>query len=534
MLLESNIKILTAKNGLYQVSPKLYDYICLTSDKKLYYNAEYANDPQVLNKIAYFKEARLFDDKPIPVSSTEIRAFYDRGAQNVQEASQLQREVSDLFKLAADSDASDVHITVRKNECIIKIRKIGDLDIKPEYIAAHGHALCKTIFMTMCDQAGKTFQPKSRQDARMKAIFLPDGITGVRIGTSPTDSGYIMVCRLLKKSDPSKLNLEKLGYEPFQIEQTNRAKSKKGGINIFAGPTGHGKSTSMSIIVGMIIHESNGAKHVITVENPVEYEIGGEIILEKEINGQVITKKIMTYATQTPIIANNTKRKKEVFAEAIVAMMRLDPDVIMIGEIRDGGSLKAAIDSSMTGHQVWTSVHATTAIGIIKRLITISGNGEEFVDKELICDASIISSLIAQRLVKKICPNCSHLLTKYQKKFDQNLIKRLINVFGNDLDGIRLRNEYGCSHCYKGSIGRTIIAEIINTDQKFMDLILRSNFEAEQYWIKNLNGVPMMVHGLLKVKRGLIDPYDLEDEMEYIFLPEGFSLGYFKQLLGMV
>lgn len=530
-MIDNNIKVLTAKGGSQQIPPQLQDYICLTADRKLYYNVEYATHSQVLNKIAYYREARLFDNKPIPLTSSQMRDFYDKNAKNTQEASQLQREVSDLFKLAASRDASDVHITVRKNECLIKIRTIGDLDIDHEYTSAHGNALCKTIFMTMCDQAGKTFQPKSRQDARMKAVFLPDGITGVRIGTSPTDSGYIMVCRLLKKSDPGKLNLVNLGYEAFQIEQINQAKSKKGGINIFAGPTGSGKSTTMSIIVGMIISDSNGRRHVITAENPVEYEIGGEILIQKNIDGVLVERRTMSYATQTPVMAGNTKRKKEIFGEAITAMMRLDPDVIMIGEIRDGGSLKASVDASMTGHQVWTSVHATTAIGIIKRLITVSGEADGGVEKELICDASIISSLMSQRLVKKLCPHCSQLLSKHYNKVDPKLLKRLTDVYGEDLSGIRLRNENGCNNCMKGNTGRTVVAEIINTDQRFMDLILNSNYEAEKYWLEELNGIPMMGHGLIKVKQGLIDPLDLEDELEYVQLPDEFNKDYFYKLL---
>ncbi|MBP9742319.1 MAG: Flp pilus assembly complex ATPase component TadA [Burkholderiales bacterium] len=531
-MIDEKIKILTAKGGIQQISPQLHDYICLSSERKLYYNAAYPNHPQVLNKIAYFKQAKLFDGSPIPLTSAEIRAFYDENIKNIQESSQFQCDISDLFKLAANEDASDVHINVRKNECVIRVRKIGDLDIDYEYTAAHGHKLCKTIFMTMCDQAGKTFQPKSRQDARMKSAFLPDGITGVRIGTSPTDAGYIMVCRLLKKSDPGRLNLATLGYELFQIDQINQAKSKKGGINFFAGPTGSGKSTTMSIIVSKIIEESNGTKHVITAENPVEYEIGGEIVMHKEINGQIVTKKVMAYATQTPIMAANTKRKKEIFGEAIVAMMRLDPDVIMIGEIRDAGSLKAAIDASMTGHQVWTSVHATSAIGIIKRLITVSGDNNGDLAKDLICDSNIVSSLMAQRLVKKVCPHCSLSLESHLPTLESKLIGRLIEALGKDLSGIRVKNESGCNRCHRGNVGRTVVAEIINTDQKFMALIAQSNFEAETYWLDALHGMPMMAHGLLKVKRGLIDPYDLEDELEFIQLPKAFDKDYLYKLLG--
>jgi type II secretory ATPase GspE/PulE/Tfp pilus assembly ATPase PilB-like protein len=287
----------------------------------------------------------------------------------------------------------------------------------------------------------------------------------------------------------------------------------------------------MSIIVGMIISDSNGRKHVITAENPVEYEIGGQIIVQKNIDGKLIERKIMAFATQTPVMAGNTKRKKEIFTEAITAMMRLDPDVIMIGEIRDGGSLKASVDASMTGHQVWTSVHATTAIGIIKRLITVSGEDDDGVEKELICDASIVSSLMSQRLVKRLCPNCSEQLEKYINRVDPKLLKRLGDIYGDDLSGIRLRNENGCSYCMKGNAGRTVVAEIINTDQKFMDLVLSSNYEAEKYWLSELNGIPMMGHGLIKVKRGIIDPFDLEDELEYIQLPTWLNRDYFNRLL---
>ncbi len=410
---------------------------------------------------------------------------------------------------------------------------MGDLELLHEYTSTHGHALCKTIFMTMCDQAGTSFQPKSRQDARMKGVYLPDGITGVRIGTSPTDSGYIMVCRLLKKSDAKKTTLDNLGYSSIQIKQLDYAKSKKNGINIFAGPTGSGKSTTMSMIIGDIISDSNGRKHIITVENPVEYEIGGLVSVRRNFNNKIQEKTLINYATQTPIMASNNKRKKEMFTEAITAIMRLDPDVVMIGEIRDGGSLQAAIDASMTGHQVWTSVHANSAIGIIKRLITL-GKEDNATDRDLICDADIISSLISQRLVKTMCSYCCiPLLQQVGVDIDSQLefqlhndgiVARLFKIFGNDVYKIKIRNKNGCKNCYNGNTGRTVIAEIINTDQKFMDLMLNSVSMATEYWHNSLNGINLMMHGLFKVYHGIICPYDLEDELEFINIPDNIDL----------
>lgn len=526
-MLDKNIKILTAKGAKYEISPSMYDLLCLTSDRKLYFNEAYASHLQILNKIAYFKLLNLFDGLPIPIPTIKMRELYDTITKRNVEFSHLQREVQDLFEKAAINDASDVHIIVRLNECLVKIRKIGDLELIYQFTSEHGNAMCKTIFMTMCDQSGKTFQSNVAQEARMKAIFLPDNITGVRIQTNKTDNGYIMVCRLLKKIDQNAMTLEKLGYDNFQIKLIDIAKSKQGGINIFAGPTGSGKSSSLASILSNIIEESNGKKHIVTIENPVEYAIGGQITIKDLENKKA--NKMMMYATQTPVMAHNIKIKKEKFGESMSAMMRLDPDVIMIGEIRDAGSLKAASDASMTGHQVWTTVHATTAIGIIKRLLTVSQDEQANMEKEYICDATVISSLIAQKLVKKLCPFCS-LEIRFDDLQYKAVLLRLSEIFDNDLSNIKQRGT-GCNRCnYSGLSGRTVIAEIINCDQKFMELIINSTFQAEEYWVKELSGITMMMHGLLKVKRSLIDPLDLEDELEYINIPK-YQIEFFKKFI---
>ena len=151
--------------------------------------------------------------------------------------------------------------------------------------------------------------------------------------------------------------------------------------------------------------------------------------------------------------------------------------------------------------------------------------------KELICDASIVSSLMAQRLVKKLCNHCCEPLENHMERVDPKLLERLKRTLNNDLSGIMLRNENGCVHCHAGNAGRTVVAEIINTDQLFMDHILASNYEAEKYWLEELNGIPMMAHGLIKVKRGEVDPLDLEDELEFIKLPELFNKKNFLELL---
>ncbi len=592
----SHVRVLTAKGGPHAIQPALYDYIALTSDKKLYFHEEYRNNRQVANKIAFFTEAKLYEGLPIPVTAIEIRSLYDKSLKESNESSQLQREVQDLFERAAAQDASDVHVTVRSNETIVKLRVIGDVEPQHEYTSDHGWAMCKTIFMTMCDQTGKTFQPNKPQEARMKQIYLPDGITGVRIQTNKTIDGFIMVCRLLKKMDQTTMTLEKMGYEDSQIQLIKKARSKKGGINIIAGPTGSGKSSTLATNLSEMIEDDNGSKHIVTIENPVEYQIGGRItIFKKEepdknfltriqeiyqtlkrgdnnfpellnsdftkirnmlkiriyakwknvldslqtqqfakininelqslmnfspfiVRSQYLELTKIDYATQIPVMGADAKRRREKFGESVSSLMRLDPDTVMIGEIRDGGSLKAASDASRTGHQVWSTVHATTAMGIPKRLITVGNDSDERVTKEDILDPDVLSSLISQRLVKKLCPNCSIPLNV--EVIEEPLLDRLNKVFKNDLSGIRIKGD-GCLKCNQtGNVGRTVVAEIIVVDEKFVDLLINSSFEAQNYWVKDMAGMTMMMHGLLKVKRGDVDPADLEDELEQINIRE--------------
>ncbi|MBY0379126.1 MAG: Flp pilus assembly complex ATPase component TadA [Burkholderiales bacterium] len=525
------VRILTSKGGLYQIPPSLYDYVCLTSDRKCYYNETYPDNPYVLNKIALFKAAKLYDESPIPLSSSELRALYDKTTKNSYESSELQKEITGIFTLAASKNASDVHIIVRKTECIVKLRVSGDLIPLEEYTYKHGYSLCKTIFMSMCDQAGKTFQPRKNQDARMKSVFLPESISGVRIGTRPTDGGFMMVCRLLKRTNISNVNLLSLGYEPYHIEILNLAISRKSGISIVAGPTNSGKSTILAMIIANILKQSNGSKNIITVENPVEYEISAITQIVRDVDGEKVTRELRTYANQTPVMADTTKKKSTMFAEAISGIMRLDPNVIMIGEIRDSGSLAAAIDSSMTGHQVWTTVHATSAIGIINRLLTVGRDGDSAVQKELICDASNVTCLMSQRLVKKLCPICSTYLIDDLSEVDYSTLDRIKKCFSNDLSGIKLRGK-GCNECENGIAGLTVIAEIILCDKFFMDKMQTSPLEAETYWLKELNGLPMMMHGLIKVKRGEVAVEDLESGLEPIYIPKDLNIEYFKKVCG--
>ena len=573
---EKDIKLLTQVGEKYGYIPEsAREKIALYSDKKCYVNEFLINeDNDIINLIELFKAAGELEEL-IPESSADIKARYSANNKGALNTSIMQKAIKAIFERCVASGASDLHIMVRDNEAIVKVRSNGDLERVEMFTAEKGNSYCRTIYTTMCDVADKNFQPKRAQNARISANHLPDVLSGSRVATTPTESGYYMVCRLLYKPKDKNPTLEQLGYEPFHIEYLDRLKAKTSGVTIISGPTGSGKSTTLQVVISSLITDADGKTHVITVEDPPEYTIFGwesslvqhtdalGNLIERDVKDDlgnlvynddgsvkrdsVINKKIKCFATQTPVAnAKTAEQRSAAFNSAISAAMRLDPDVIMIGEVRDSSSAAAALQASMTGHQVFTTIHANNAITIFSRLIDIGAK------KELACDADVICGLIAQRLVKKLCDNCSidikdhlHEIAKDEKKL--STFKRLLVAYNlystyeeikhinsieelmknvktsennnvTDLTGVRIINHKGCAECnYRGIKGRSVVAEIILTDDRYMELVLEEKkSELKDYWMKELKGVDMVMHGLLKVKKGISDPFELEKELGYI------------------
>lgn len=589
--MDENVKLLTQVGDKYGYIPEsAREKIALYSDKKCYVNEFLINeDNDVINLIELFKATGELEEL-IPESSADIKARYAANNKGVLNTSIMQKAIKAIFEKCVALGGSDLHIQVQENEAIMKVRINGDLDRLEMFTSEKGNSYCRTIYTTMCDVADKNFQPKRAQNARIAANHLPDVLSGARVATTPTDSGYYMVCRLLYKPKDKNPTLQQLGYEDFQMEYLDRLKAKTSGVTIISGPTGSGKSTTLQVVISSLITDADGKTHVITVEDPPEYVIFGwesnsvshtdaqGNIIERESRDEdgnlilnadgtvkkesLVNKKIKSFATQTPVANAKTPEQRTIaFNNALSAAMRLDPDVIMIGEVRDGSSAGAALQASMTGHQVFTTIHANDANTIFSRLIDIGAK------RELACDASVICGLMAQRLVKKLCSNCSIDIKdtfldieKSEKNFP--IFKRLLVAFGYfndineiknlssineimilsqkskqelfaDLTGVRVINPHGCIECgHRGIKGRSVVAEIIITDDKYMELAIQDKKAGlKDYWMKDLKGIDMLMHGLLKVKKGISDPFLLETELGYIELYKNIDRAHFIQLL---
>jgi len=479
---------LTGLDGEFHVNDALRALLCYMDDGTLLISKSAIFNPHVQGFIARLRHiSRPFDMHHVDLDVIEKAYASAKGTKSRASSSQMQITAKDLFARAVDREASDIHIRVSRLERTqIWYRVNGDMDKVEEHPEEIGEQMCTAIYQSLADVSDATFEKLSRQDARISArAKIPKGLDGIRIATSPQVDGFLMVMRLLYDSTGETNDLGDLGYSDEQKAIIERLKRRPTGINVMSGPTGSGKSTTLKRVLSSIIQECNGRKHVITVEDPPEYTIVG--------------------AVQTPVTNASTESERSAaFQQSIKAAMRLDPDVIMIGEARDNPSASLALQAAMTGHQVWTTVHANGAFGIISRLIDMG------LAMNLVTDPSIVTGLACQRLIKKLCPHCKQPLRKSVTQYNRSDMERIMQVVSIDEAYVK---GPGCDHCRQsGNKGRTVVAEVIETDEELMRY-LRNNdrLGAHAYWKSTDSGITMREHAIQKIAAGIADPFQTED-----------------------
>lgn len=289
--------------------------------------------------------------------------------------------------------------------------------------------------------------------------------------------------------------LHALGYHASHVNDITKCLARPSGIVVIAGPTGSGKSTTLKAVLEAK-HEDMPSLNILTVEDPIEYTIRGTV----QIRASVLESE---------------KRGDEAnFADAIRHAMRCDPDVIMVGEVRDGESGMAAIRAAMTGHLVLTTIHANRVFSILSRIRDLITTAATNPDTYLI-DTSIISGLVYQTLIKTLCPECSLSFDQVREHLSPNLIKRMQAAALDPTEcQVRFKNPVPapeCMHCDgTGYAGRQVLAETCRVDQNFL-LAFRDGGTAgaQDEWFKQ-NPLDIESHAKIKIRKGVLDPRDVE------------------------
>lgn len=335
-----------------------------------------------------------------------------------------------VLSQAARDGASDIHIESYKDR--VKIRKrvdgiLYDMYSPPRHV--QGKLVSRIKIMAKMDIAEKRLP----QDGRIE-IRLADRNIDIRVSTLPTSFGERVVMRLLDKSN-SLVPLEQLGMSKEDMEHFLRMIKAPHGIILVTGPTGSGKTTTLYSALGVL---NSPDVNIITVEDPIEYQMNG--ISQVQVNAKIGLT----------------------FANGLRTIVRQDPDVILVGEIRDMETAEIAIQSALTGHLVFSTLHTNDAASAITRLIDMG------VEPFLV--SSAVNAIMAQRLVRKICPHCR------EAYVPSNAYLERVGLSPIKFAGKELYRGAGCVQClqtgYKGRVG---IYELMTLTPAMKSLILTTS-----------------------------------------------------------
>jgi general secretion pathway protein E len=422
-----------------------------------------------------------------------------RSELDTEEQAKMLREFAKIVERAAAMKTSDIHVHANKYEAIVRVRANGIMQDFDRWQAQRASDLLTAAF-NAADASDTTYNPYEGQGARLSGTKLgvSQHIQSLRLQYNPmANGGRQLIARILYASEPgAEQDVDSLGYSPHQIRDIKLMRRKPQGFNIVAGPTGSGKSTTLQMALTALMRERRFEISVQTIEDPPEYHIPG--------------------AAQYPILnAHSQEERSAKFTKAISDALRSDPDVIMIGEIRDEASAKLAFEGAMSGHQVWASLHANDALSILDRLRDMD------VELYKLADPTLVTGLIGQRLMRALCPHCKIPLKEVLEYEDDRLVDELLRESLHDKIGkehfskIYVANHNGCEHCKAGTGGRTVAAETIVPNLEFMDFVRKDQkVDAYNYWLENLNGLTMLEHAAQKMLAGLIDPREVEAKVD--------------------
>jgi type II secretory ATPase GspE/PulE/Tfp pilus assembly ATPase PilB-like protein len=366
--------------------------------------------------------------------------------------------VNVIISTALRERASDIHMLPFEETLQLRYRIDGLLQEKPPPPKNLHAALVSRIKIMADMNIAERFMP---QDGHIQ-IHHRGARVDIRVGTMPTIYGESLVMRLLEK-DSRLLTPMELGLDRERSELMSRLVEKPHGLFLATGPTGSGKTTTLYSILQSIYAPE---KKIVTIEDPVEYELAG--------------------VAQIPV----RPTRNFTFANGLRAILRQDPDVIMVGEIRDSETAEIAIRAALTGHQVFSTLHTNDSTGAVTRLVDMG------VETFLI--SSSLEGVLAQRLVRMICPAC-----KVASPVARTVSDKLHAMGARRVEGIYYQGK-GCEECrgtgYRGRIG---IFELLAIGPELRELILQKRSNAELKAVAQKTMMTMHQDAMLKASQGI-------------------------------
>jgi type IV pilus assembly protein PilB len=447
----------------------VFDIIAIDQMRR-FFPPNYRIDPVFVAETEIMQAIDQYFDYEMSIEGI-LREIEGGGAAKINDETQLRgdykspmvRLVDAILNDAVHHSASDLHFEPEAQFLRIRYR----IDGKMVQIRSMHKDYWSAIVVRIKIMSGMNIaETRKPQDGRIESEILGRKID-FRVSTQPTINGENIVMRILDEKQ-SVINLDKLGFSEHCISILKKIVKRPEGVIILTGPTGSGKTTTLYTLLNFI---NSIDKNIMTLEDPVEYHI--PLIRQSNIKNDIGMD----------------------FAAGIKAILRQDPDVILVGEIRDKETAITAIQSAMTGHQVFTSLHTNDALSAIPRLMNIG------VPNYLMAGSLI--GIIAQRLARKLCPSCKIevAITDEEKKL---LGPKFAHVE-------KLYQAVGCDKCSGiGYKGRTAVAEILPFDRELDEMVVHGDTRKEMFKYALSKGfITMVEDGLEKVVAGMIDLKEL-------------------------
>jgi type IV pilus assembly protein PilB len=373
--------------------------------------------------------------------------------------------VETVIFTALERRASDIHIEARDSEVAVKYRIDGVLQHAMQPISKDWHSavISRIKVLSDLDIAERRIPQDGRFRVKYKGRFID-----LRVSIMPASHGEDAVLRVLDKETLSEkfqsLSLDVVGFSQDEMKRFRRYIREPYGMVLVTGPTGSGKTTTLYAAINEIKSDED---KIITIEDPVEYQLRG--------------------ITQIPV----NEKKGLTFARGLRSILRHDPDKIMVGEIRDQETAQIAIQSALTGHLVFTTVHANNVTDVIGRFINMGVEPYNFV--------SALNCIMAQRLVRIICPNC-----KRPKKLTPEDLREA-SLKPEDLLNAQISEGAGCLECSgTGYHGRTAICELLDLSDRIREMIIDRRPTSEIKRIAREEGmITLRESGMAKAKLGI-------------------------------
>jgi len=362
--------------------------------------------------------------RPVEVHTEDVSRLRD-----IASEAPVVRYVTQVLEMAVSRRASDIHFESQKTNLRVRLRVDGHLvDIEPPPTSMRAAIISRIKILAKLDIA----EQRLPQDGRMTETIRGEDVD-FRIATSPSLFGERVVLRVLDRRRVP-LEFDKLGFSPDVLKDYLPMLQQPHGILLVTGPTGSGKTTTL---YASLAHLNRPELNILTVEDPVEYEMPG-----------------LTQVNVKPDIGLT-------FAHVLRAFLRQDPDIMMVGEIRDIETARIAVQAALTGHLVLATLHTNDAVSAVTRLVEMG------VEDYLL--AATLNGVVAQRLVRTLCPDCSQPYSP-----DPDMIARIASS-NQQLDH-NFRKPVGCSNCNDtGYRGRTSILELLPIDDEFRQNIVTHN-----------------------------------------------------------